>query len=156
MSRIFIEHMKDRFIHVRIDDEDDFVIKLTNEESVEPTLMRKRVLEVHKARQALRSSLHSTVHLFDKLLVEEERQPSPPAVAEALMQLLGPKRSINAQLGDLQEMFNTDILRFGDRRARRRYWLQVIRSITPFVVQKFKRLSFIGIIIDYGRTKLGL
>jgi hypothetical protein len=80
---------------------------------------------------------------------------SPPQTAEWLFAMFAPTKSADAQLGDLQEMFENDSKRVGTRRAERLYWTRVIRSIAPAAWQKLKKLGWLGIIIDYGRTKLG-
>jgi hypothetical protein len=79
----------------------------------------------------------------------------PPAVAELLFQLMAPKRSVLAQLGDMQELFELNVVRVGKRRARMLYWAQVLRAIGPGVWRRIKRLGLVAFLIDYGRSKLG-
>jgi hypothetical protein len=80
---------------------------------------------------------------------------SPPRLAEFAFSLLAPKKSLSPQLGDLQEVFELNVARFGKSRARILYWAQVLRAVGPGVWRRVKKLGFIGILIDYGRSKLG-
>lgn len=84
------------------------------------------------------------------------KHPAPPAIAEFLLFLLGSKRTVDAIVGDFEQLFRADLAEFGVVRARRRYWWRVLRNIGPAVWAKVKKISLIGIIIDYGRSKLGL
>jgi hypothetical protein len=80
---------------------------------------------------------------------------SPPQFAETLVQSLAPKRTVQHLLGDLQEVFEKNCNRFGEARARRLYWAQVLRAIGPGIWRRIKRLGLIAFLIDYGRSKLG-
>lgn len=90
---------------------------------------------------------------------KEVRTKSPPRLAENLFSAFAPKKSADAQLGDLQEIFQENVKRFGLERARRMYWIRISREIGPLLFQKLKRLvkrwGIIALLIDYGRTKLG-
>lgn len=92
--------------------------------------------------------------LFDDTL--EIQQPSPPQLAEALFSMLAPKKTVQHLLGDMQEIFEKNCARFGKARAKRLYWTQVLRAIGPGLWRRVKKLGFIGILIDYGRSKIGL
>jgi hypothetical protein len=81
---------------------------------------------------------------------------SPPALAELAISLLAPKNSAQALLGDLQEMFQKNAHRFGEKQARRKYWMQVASSLAPLVWHWLKRIGFFTFLIDYCRSKLGL
>jgi hypothetical protein len=81
---------------------------------------------------------------------------SPPALAEMFISMLAPKNSAQAQLGDLQEMFEANVERLGEREARRKYWMQVANSFGPLLWQWMKRLGFFTVLVDYFRSKLGL
>jgi hypothetical protein len=35
------------------------------------------------------------------------------------------------------------------------YWTQVLRAVGPGIWRRVKKLGFIGILIDYGRSKIG-
>jgi hypothetical protein len=80
-------------------------------------------------------------------------------LAENLFSAFAPKKSADAQLGDLQEIFQENVKRFGLQRARRMYWIRISREVGPLLFQKLKRLAkrfgIIAVLIDYGRTKLG-
>jgi hypothetical protein len=79
----------------------------------------------------------------------------PPWLAETLIQLLAPKKTVQHLLGDLQEMYEKNSTRFGKSRAGRLYWAQVLRSIGPDLWWRVKKLGLIAFLIDYGRSKLG-
>jgi hypothetical protein len=93
----------------------------------------------------------------DHLLFSDEvaEAASPPRLAEALFQLFAPKKTVQHLLGDLQEVFEKNCARFGKARARRLYWAQVLRAIGPGIWRRVKKLGLIGILIDYGRSKIG-
>jgi hypothetical protein len=82
--------------------------------------------------------------------------PSPPRLAEFLFSLFASKKTVDAQLGDLQEVFDHNVERYGVARARMRYWSQVLRAVGPNVWRLIRKWGLIGILIDYGRSKLGL
>jgi hypothetical protein len=50
---------------------------------------------------------------------------APPAIAEFFISFLAPKGSGQAFLGDLQEMFQKNVDRFGEQQARRKYSLEL-------------------------------
>jgi hypothetical protein len=80
---------------------------------------------------------------------------NPPVIAEFLFSWLAPKRVLQAQLGDLREIFELNVARFGKSRAGMLYWTQVLRAVGPGIWRRIKKLGFIGILVDYGRSKLG-
>lgn len=84
-----------------------------------------------------------------------ENRESPPRLAEFLFSWLAPKKSLHEQLGDLQEIFDLNVTRFGKSRAGMLYWTQVLRAVGPGIWRRVKKLGFIGILIDYGRSKIG-
>jgi hypothetical protein len=81
---------------------------------------------------------------------------SPPVLAELLMSFLAPKNSAQVQLGDLEEMFRKNAECYGEKAARRKYWMEVARSFGPLLLQWLERVSFVTVLIDYFRSKLGL
>jgi hypothetical protein len=84
------------------------------------------------------------------------KRSSPPAPAAFLLAFVAPKHSAQALLGDLEEMFQKNVDKFGERAARRMYWLEVARSFGPLVWQWIKRMGFVTLVIDYVRSKFGL
>ena len=68
----------------------------------------------------------------------------PPKNAEWLFVLFASRKSVNSELGDLQEMFAKDNEQFGIETATRFYWRRVIRSIVPSIVQKVKMMGLFG------------
>lgn len=84
---------------------------------------------------------------------EFAEQKSPPWLAETLIQLLAPKKTVQHLLGDLQEMYEKNFARFDKSRAGRLYWAQVLCSIGPDLWRRVKKLGLIALLIDYGRSK---
>jgi hypothetical protein len=80
---------------------------------------------------------------------------APPRLAEFLFSWIAPAKSLHEQLGDLQEIFDLNVARFGKSRAEMLYWTQVLRAVGPGIWRRIKKLGFIGILIDYGRSKIG-
>jgi hypothetical protein len=83
-------------------------------------------------------------------------RPLPPAIAQTLIALFAQERFADAQLGDMQEIFETNVKRHGLQRAKRLYWLEVLRSVGPIFFHWLKRIGFIAVLVDYGRKKMGL
>ena len=115
----------------------------------------------HKAAQQerykpTRPSITRAVKAFwsISLPLREDRR-SPPRFAELLFSWLAPKKTLHEQLGDLQEIFELNVARFGKSRAGMLYWTQVLRAVGPGVWRRVKKLGLIGILIDYGRSKIG-
>lgn len=84
------------------------------------------------------------------------KRSTPPATAAFLLAFIAPKNSAQAQLGDLEEIFQKNVDRFGEREARRLYWFEVARSFGPLVWQWVKRMGFVTLVVDYVRSKFGL
>jgi hypothetical protein len=82
-------------------------------------------------------------------------QVRPPASAQFIFSLLSPENTVDAGLGDLQEIFERHITKFGPDRARAFYWSQVLRAIGPNIWRLIRKWGLVGILIDYGRSKLG-
>jgi hypothetical protein len=80
---------------------------------------------------------------------------APPAVATFLLAFIAPKNTVQAFLGDLEEIFHKNAASLGERQARRQYWMQVFASIGPLAWQWLKRVGFFTVLIDYFRSKLG-
>lgn len=81
---------------------------------------------------------------------------APPRLAEFLFSLLASKKTVNAELGDMQELFERRVKTHGVPRARMLYWSQVLRAVGPGVWRFVRKWGLIGFLIDYGRSKLGL
>jgi hypothetical protein len=88
--------------------------------------------------------------------LDHQKSASPPPLAELLVSFLAPKNSAQAQLGDLQEMFETNVSRLGEQHARRKYWIQVASSFGPLCWEWLKRIGLVTFVVDYVRSKLGL
>jgi hypothetical protein len=119
-------------------------------------IARKQLLETHAHLDQLQRSIKKADELLASTRSAKAENPNPPAFAETLFSLLAPKNLCDAQLGDLREMFETDKTSGGIGRARRLYWTRVARSLGPLLYRRVKQAGIIGILIDYGRTKLGL
>lgn len=110
-----------------------------------------------RAQNALRQqadALRQRIHELTER-VEQEKQISPPLLAEFFIAFLAPKNSAQAQLGDLQQMFHANVQRLGERQARRKYWMQVAGSIRPLLWQWLKRVGFLTIVVHFIRSKFG-
>lgn len=86
-----------------------------------------------------------------EIVVDAAPPTSPPAWGEALIALLAPKRHVEAQLGDMQEVFERNKANYGEAVARRMYWRQVARSVGPLLGRLIIRA-----VIEYARSKIGL
>jgi hypothetical protein len=84
------------------------------------------------------------------------KRSTPPATATFILAFMAPKNSAQAYLGDLEEVFHKNEARFGERQARRQYWMQVASSFGPLLWQWLKRIGFFTVLIHYFRSKFGL
>ncbi|GAB5519400.1 MAG: ABC transporter permease [Rhodothermales bacterium] len=64
------------------------------------------------------------------------RLPEPPRHARALLRRFCAPYWREELEGDLAEQFEADVLAFGERVARRRYWVQVFRFIRPYIIRR--------------------
>ena len=92
----------------------------------------------------------------DKIETQPPERCSPPAMAAFLLAFIAPKNTVQPFLGDLEEVFHKNAARFGERQARRQYWMQVFASLGPLAWQWVKRMGFITVLVDYFRVKSGL
>jgi len=116
--------------------------------------IRGAVLSVAHHKATVAPVLSVTVETVEQ--ADRAKPVAPPAFAELVMSLLAPKNSAQAQLGDLQEIFEANVDRLGERQARRKYWMQVAASLRPLLVLWVKRLGLVTLFLDYMRSKLGL
>jgi hypothetical protein len=82
-------------------------------------------------------------------------QRTPPGLAEALVVLFGPKRRVDAILGDLTERFNEELAQKGLKRARLLFWARVLRSIGPLLWAKIRKFGVFVTIYEIGRRFIG-
>ena len=77
----------------------------------------------------------------------------PPGLAESLLIIFARAtrtKDIDALAGDLEERFNRDCASgMSRRRAARRYWAHVVRSIGPQMCQALRRLGWLGLIAAF-------
>jgi hypothetical protein len=86
-----------------------------------------------------------------QLLQSEPQTVNPPGLAEWLITLLVPSRRADTLLGDFEERFHRNIEMRGCKMARALYWAEVLRSISPLVIAKGKRLGVIAVIAEIWR-----
>jgi hypothetical protein len=70
----------------------------------------------------------------------------PPWLAETLLGVFARTKDIEALLGDSEEIFKRDCACMSERRARRRYWAQVLRSLWPQTWQWINRVGWVALI----------
>jgi hypothetical protein len=152
------EELEDGRVRVRIDVEgmEPFYLK----ELIGNQRARMHVLQVAVEHQMLRRRLFELHGALERADATMERsatsETAPPFLAEVMISLLAPKNTVQSLLGDLQEMFQKNANRLGERRARRKYWLQVSSSIRPLLFHWLKRIGFFTVLIDYFRSKFGV
>jgi hypothetical protein len=82
-------------------------------------------------------------------------QPGPSVLAEALVVLFGPKRRVDAILGDLTERFNEDCAAKGVRHAQLLSWTRVLRSIGPLLWARIRNAGVIAVVFEIGHRWMG-
>jgi hypothetical protein len=102
---------------------------------------------LHKEHARLRARLDMLRASADMLQANAAcKEPAaPPMLAELFISFLAPKNSAQGLLGDLQEMFQKNAERFGERQARRKYWIEVARSFGPLLWQWLKRIVAVAV-----------
>jgi hypothetical protein len=126
------------------------------EDAIQRYFTERTFRDQHKALTARIAELKAKTDVLAAKAAETETHSSPPFLAELLIAHLAPKNSAQAQLGDLQEMFEKNVARIGERQARLKYWIEVARSFGPLLWQWLKRVGLFTVLIDYFRSKLGL
>ncbi len=63
---------------------------------------------------------------------------SPPKLAKFLLRLLSSQEKDDAYFGDIEEIFSEQASHLGLRRARRRYWWEVINAIPRFITESIR------------------
>jgi hypothetical protein len=63
----------------------------------------------------------------------ERDSPEPPMLAEFLLTMLLKPSRVDGVTGDLRERFDSDLHRFGHRRAVWWYWRRTIESLWPLM-----------------------
>lgn len=91
-----------------------------------------------------------------KAKVSEGQTMAPPRFAAHCISFLAPKDTAQAVLGDMQEMFQKNVKRFGETDARRMYWMQVRASAGKWILDWLVRIGFFTAIANYFRSKFGL
>ncbi|MHC1944020.1 hypothetical protein IF803_06500 [Bradyrhizobium sp. UFLA06-06] len=122
-------------------------------------LFLQREIEVakleHAAFAAVLKAARKKIENVEVHAAPPPKRSSPPVTAAFLLAFIAPKDSAQALLGDLEEMFQKNAERFGDKQATRMYWFEVARSIGPIAWQWVKKMGFITFLVDYLRTKFG-
>jgi hypothetical protein len=88
--------------------------------------------------------------------LSKEAPVEPPRLAEHLVSFLAPKNTAQALLGDMQEIFQKNLRRLGEKEAQRLYWTEVRASAGKWVFDWLLRIGFFTAVIDYFRSKFGL
>lgn len=148
-------------VDLKIEYEDDVVERIVVR--IPPQAERKEMVEaalrsmVHERQRKLRNEHAHLLARLDRLQAGAARkeQATPPVLAELFISFLAPKYSAQALLGDLQEVFEKNAERHGAKQARRKYWIEVARSLGPLIWQWLKRVGFFTVLIDYFRSKFG-
>lgn len=63
---------------------------------------------------------------------------SPPKLAKFLLRLLSSQGKDDAYFGDIEEIFSEQVNHLGLRRARRRYWWEVLHAIPRFITESIR------------------
>jgi hypothetical protein len=109
-----------------------------------------------KSNAALKARIDQLTRRSEELLAQTRTAPpSPPVFAELVISTLAPKNTAQALLGDLQEMFQANVRRLGEKEARRIYRMQVLASAGPLAWTWIKRIGVFTAFIDYVRSKFG-
>jgi len=111
--------------------------------------------EVEQQVELARDEHMKLVAMLEELKVKIDEVPAPPpkrctppATATFLLAFIAPKNTVQAFLGDLEEVFHKNAVRFGERQARRQYWMEVFASLGPLTWQWFKRIGFLTVLVD--------
>ena len=92
----------------------------------------------------------------DTVTSTAELKPSlvpPPALGEILLGVFVPKRSRDTIIGDFNERFHLNRERYGDKRAKRFYWIDVLREIKPMVARLLRKVGLFALLADKFLTK---
>ncbi|WP_338875171.1 ABC transporter permease [Spirosoma sp. SC4-14] len=76
---------------------------------------------------------------------------SPPRFADKLLRFFLPDDRLEEVLGDLHEEFRWQVVRVGERRARWRYWRDVLGFLKPFAIKRKQANNHFD---DYSTTYL--
>ncbi|AMA55760.1 permease prefix domain 2-containing transporter [Bradyrhizobium sp. CCGE-LA001] len=126
--------------------------------ALETLFVQREIESARKEYVKLRATIKEAEEKLEKAAeqIAAERSSSPPRLAKFMVALLAPESSAQAQLGDYEEMFAKNVARIGVKKARQYYWLQVSASLRPLAWAWIKRMSFVTLVVDYVRSKLGL
>jgi hypothetical protein len=98
---------------------------------------------------------HALIEEYISDLNVKLAQAEPPRAAELLIRAVIPKRNREALLGDLDEIFGEDCASFGARRARLRYWGNVLSSLRPLAWSIFKKIRALALLEAARKTFFG-
>jgi hypothetical protein len=107
------------------------------------------------SREAAEQLLDGRLSVDD--MVPETKQPEPPyaKVADGLITLFFPSERTDAILGDLEEKFVRNVEAVGEKRARWRFWSEIVRSCGAVLFAKLRTWGVIAALVDLGRRKIG-
>lgn len=134
-----------------------FYIDSTGLSDKEVTMRIMLVVETHLAQRFYKKTVSKLHHAEQAVrALDEQATPptvAPPALAEAFISIFMPRRFSEAQLGDMQEIFEANAIRHGLSRAKRLYWYEVARSVGPIMFHWLKRVGFIALLVATAGRK---
>jgi hypothetical protein len=80
----------------------------------------------------------------------------PPKGAEALLMVVARSSLREALVGDMEQRFFENCVKFGLTRANRLYWVETLHSVSPLIWQAAKRLGIAAAAIAGFKKWIGL
>jgi hypothetical protein len=149
----------DAAIHFELDDGPPFTVPVRGL----PTSRKMREAMIKQTALSIIEHYKKEKPRFEILEVDMEAEkpttPSlslPPRLAEHFISFLAPKNTAQALLGDMQEMFQKNVRRLGEKEAQRLYWLEVRASAGKWILDWLMRVGFLTAIVDCFRSKFGV
>src|SRR5689334_19778690 len=69
-------------------------------------------------------------------MTSHEPKPQPPRWLDRLLELLCPPHLLEEVLGDLHERFDLRVRQWGEAKARRQYWIEVLPYLRTVIFQR--------------------
>lgn len=164
-SKYQMRELNEGGFEITVEGSDLFLVQLApNMNAAEQMQVLHRLIsaEMEKVQAERYAALLRSAETMDswsklkKIAKSETRGSEPPALAEAVFSFLTSKLTADAELGDLQELFLKNVDRFGQARARRLYWYEVLQAVRPALFRIAKKLGIYGIVVGYIRAKFNL
>lgn len=112
----------------------------------------------HKAASALLKIQQREIALRNQGNEQPTTDATPPRLFEMILHFLMPRQTRQAIVGDMQEAFQRDRKRFGERYARRLYCkdaVLTIASIAGRALVKVSAIAWLGRAMQWLMSKLG-